>query len=98
MDLQNRDALDDLLDRALKQYAKVEPRLGLEGRVLANLAAQASRARTRCTWFLAIAGMSAVVVLALWFGHLGEPKPLNDVSVPLPHEVTVPTYSDATRG
>ena len=34
--------------------------------------------------------MSAVVVLALGFGHLGEVKPHDDVSARVPHDVTAP--------
>jgi hypothetical protein len=90
MDSQNRDRLDDLLDGALKQYGNVEPRLGLEGRVLANLAAQGSRARARSTWVWAVAGTCAVVVLALWCGHLVALKSHSDVSVRVPHDVMAP--------
>ena len=90
MDSQNRDTFDDLLDGALKQYGNVETRLGLEGRVLANLAAQASRARARRAWFWAVAGISAVVVLPLWFGHLGALKSHSDVSVRVPRVVMAP--------
>src|SRR5215475_6584157 len=91
MDSQNRDPLDDLLDGALKQYGNVEPPLGLEARVLANLAAQASRTEARWIRVWAAAGVSAaVLVLALWLGHLSEQKSHNDVSASVPHDVTVP--------
>jgi hypothetical protein len=35
--------LDELLDRALHNHGAVEPRIGLEGRVLARLRLSASR-------------------------------------------------------
>ena len=36
MEPRGRDQFEDLLDGALKQYGNVEPRPGLEGRVLAR--------------------------------------------------------------
>lgn len=91
MDSQYRDPLDDLLDGALKQYGSVEPRVGLEGRALANLAVQASRTRAHWTWVWAVSGVSAAVLLLTpWLGHLSEPKSHNDVSVRASHDEMVP--------
>ena len=63
----DRDQFDQLLDGALRRYAEVEPRAGLEGRVLANLAINAGRTRARWAW--AVAGASAMgLVVAVWVG------------------------------
>jgi len=92
MDSQNRDPLDDLLDEALKLYGNVERRVGLEGRVLANLAAQARRTRACWTRVWAVAGVSvAVLLLVLWFAHPSKMKSRNDVSISVPRGVVVPS-------
>jgi len=91
MDSQNGDPLDDLLDGALKQYGNVEPRLGLEGRVLANLAAQAGRTRAPWTRVWAVTGVStAALLLVLWFSHPSKLKSRSDVSISVLRAVVVP--------
>ncbi len=61
----SEDALDQALDRALAKYAAVEPRAGLEGRILANLAAQrATSNRAWWAWGLA-AALAAIVLVAI---------------------------------
>jgi len=60
------DALDRELDAALAKYAAVEPRAGLEERVLANLRARGEHAPARGWWRWAVAGaLAAVVVIAV---------------------------------
>lgn len=56
--------LDDLLDRGLRGYAQVEPRDGLEGRILANLQAQPAQQRRWWIWVPALAGAMALLLLA----------------------------------
>lgn len=57
--------LDRQLDAALAKYAAVEPRAGLEERVLANLRAERTRV-PRTWWHWGLAGaLAAVVVVAL---------------------------------
>ena len=59
------------MDAALSRYAAVEPRHGLEQRVLANLRAQRTRA-TRFTWArLSAAGLAvaASASLLIWIGE-----------------------------
>ena len=58
--------LDRILDAALAKHAAVEPRAGLEGRVLANLRAERSRPAERYwrSWGLAGA-VAAVSVIAI---------------------------------
>ncbi len=66
---QDRDRFDDLLDGALRQYGNVEPRVGLEGRVLANLAANSGPSGARSVWAWGLAGAAAmIVVVGMWIG------------------------------
>ena len=45
--------VEQWLDAALGQYGKVEPRTGLESRVLANLQSDRTRIATRRRWWWA---------------------------------------------
>ena len=58
------DALDRLLDGALAQYSQVEPRAGLEERVLANLRSQPAH-RPWWMWVAIPAAVAAVVLVAI---------------------------------
>lgn len=58
-----RDPLDPVLDAALSKYAAVEPRAGLEDRVLANLRAERARAPERSWWRWGFAVVTAVLVI-----------------------------------
>jgi hypothetical protein len=61
-----QDELDSRLDAALAKYAAVEPRAGLENRVLSNLRAERSPVPDRAWWRWSVAGaLIAVVVVAL---------------------------------
>jgi len=66
------DALDRELDAALANYATVEPRAGLEQRVLTNLQAEREKMRSRAWWrwpvtvLLAAAVTIAVGVSLMW--------------------------------
>ncbi len=66
----NSDSLDRELDGALAQYAAVEPRPGLEERVLANLLAERKQAWARSWWqwgaAAAVAAMLLVTSTVLW--------------------------------
>jgi hypothetical protein len=60
------DTKQDELDAALGKYAAVEPRAGLEDRILANLRAERARVPDRAWWRWCVAGaLATVVVLAL---------------------------------
>jgi hypothetical protein len=59
------DGLDLELDAVLRQYAAVEPRAGLEERLLANLRAECERATVQVWWRWSAAGAVAAVVLML---------------------------------
>jgi hypothetical protein len=58
-----QDELDRALDAALAKYAAVEPRAGLESRILANLRAEQSRIPERAWWRWSVAGVLATVVV-----------------------------------
>ena len=86
----DKDQFDDLLDGALKHYVEVEPRAGLEGRVLARLAAagRQSRGWTRLAWGFAVAAsVCAAVVIAVF---MRSPHSQQVISV---HQVTASSDS-----
>ena len=61
-----QDEFDRMLDAALRKYAAVEPRIGLEERVLANLLAEQARVPDHAWWrWSAIAAVAAVIVVAM---------------------------------
>lgn len=66
MESENREHfVEEQLDTALKHYGKVEPRAGLENRILANLGTERERLRAqRWLWWLApaaVAGLALVI-------------------------------------
>ncbi len=63
---EKQDELDNVLDAVLAKYSAVEPRLGLEERVLANLRAEPARVPGRASWrWTVMAALAAVVVVAI---------------------------------
>jgi len=59
------DQLDRTLDAALAKYASVEPREGLEERILANLCSQDARAAEPTWWnWRFVAAVAAVLMIA----------------------------------
>jgi hypothetical protein len=70
MDPMDRDReVEQWLDTALRAYGKVEPRTGLESRVLANLQAEKRRLAVRRWWWaLGTAAAAVTIVAALWVG------------------------------
>jgi hypothetical protein len=61
----DRDPLDLELDAALARYAAVEPRSGLEDRVLANLRAERNHAPSSAWWQWTAVAALAVLLVAL---------------------------------
>jgi hypothetical protein len=59
------DALDHELDAALSQYAAVEPRSGLEERILANLQAERAQIPERAWWRWVAATVAVVIIIAV---------------------------------
>jgi hypothetical protein len=84
------------LDEALARYSDAEPRTGLEGRILANLAAEAERRRARYRWLWIPAACAAVIASAVGIATLRHVRP---ASVPAPivaHAPAVPMHTQAT--
>jgi hypothetical protein len=76
--------LDELLDSALAQYSSVEPRPGLETRILASVRAATStmasrRGHWRWLWAGAVAAIALVTFVLLANRHSVVPKPGNNV-------------------
>lgn len=74
--------VDQWLDQALREYGKAEPRAGLEGRVLANLSFERTRATAPSRWWWA-AGMAAAFVAipaAVWIWQGDREVPLRDTA------------------
>ena len=53
---------DRMVDAALAQYAAVEPRMGLEERILANLRTQPASAEARGWWQWSVAAAALVII------------------------------------
>jgi hypothetical protein len=86
MELRDNDHLDHWLNSALQQYGSAEPRAGLEGRVLANLATEKQPLTLRWRWGIAVAGALVICsVLGLWLeGFLPIPHTHRTVAVQAP--------------
>jgi hypothetical protein len=82
------DVFDRELDLVLAQFATVEPRAGLEERVLANLLTKQERAEERSWWrWPALAALAAVLLVTLslmWRSARSKP----DVTVQHPPKAT----------
>jgi type IV secretory pathway VirB10-like protein len=96
---QKQDELDRKLDAALAKYAAVEPRTGLEERVLATLRAEHAHVSDRAWWRRgAIAAVVAVflVTLALTWRSDKQPHPNRPVvTTQPPKERPIQTVSNA---
>jgi hypothetical protein len=86
------DALDRTLDAELGKYSAVEPRAGLERRVLAQLRSaeeKVPRARWRLT---AIGALAALIVIAAVFGwESSRPTKMGQTRLSVPVEVVPPS-------
>jgi hypothetical protein len=88
----NKDRdVEQWLDAALSQYGNVEPRTGLDSRVLANLQAERNRLASRQRWWWAVGAVAAAVAIAAVVG-IGEnsrrrnPERVAETSMPTHHE------------
>lgn len=73
------DGLDRILDAALTRYAAVEPRVGLEDRILANLRSEQERVPVRAgrMWIWGLVAIAAMVILvALTFTRERHARPV----------------------
>jgi hypothetical protein len=70
MEFNDKDRLDRWLDKALQQYGQIEPRPGLEPRVLTNLELAArDKSNSRSWWWaFATAALMACMAVAVWVG------------------------------
>ncbi len=88
--------VDQWLEDGIGAYSQAEPRAGLEGRVLAGIAAQGRQTRWRFAWWGVLAfGCAVSAIAVVWLG-LGDrksplPGPIAKVTVP---ERVVPEQSD----
>jgi hypothetical protein len=97
---ENRDAklarvnqeFDRELDALLALYAAVEPRAGLEARILANLQAEQARVPNPVWWRWSLATLAAVVVITLALAwRTGKPwYPMNASRSPISEASKVP--------
>jgi hypothetical protein len=69
------DDLDLLLDAALAKRAAVEPRAGLDDRILANLHAEQARVSGHAWWKWALVPIAAVIVGAVALALRPESRP-----------------------
>jgi len=76
------DHLDRWLDSALHEYGTAEPRMGLEGRVLATLAAEKVSLAVRRRWLWASGSVAAMAALGavLWLGGMNHGKSVGSVA------------------
>ncbi|MBZ5680384.1 MAG: hypothetical protein LAO24_09795 [Acidobacteriia bacterium] len=80
-----RDALDRELDAALARYASIEPRAGLEQRILANLRIEGQKVPHRGLWhWSALAAMAVALIVAAWVAGWKSlwPRPDNKAQQP----------------
>jgi hypothetical protein len=90
---QNQDRLEDWLDKALRQYGNVQPRIGLEGRVAATLEVARRRSATRKRWGLCVGTAAAVCVISTFiWKDSNSPQPVGNTvhnfSTQLPKDAT----------
>ena len=90
MDGEDREhEIDRWLDDAVAQYAKAEPRPGLEGRILARVAEARRESSQKLRWWGALAlSAAAILVAALVWHAQTEPTQVPDSGVA---RVTAPT-------
>jgi hypothetical protein len=91
------DALDRQLDAALAAYAAVEPRGGLEGRILASLGAQQKELPVRLWWQRVAIGatVTLIVILTLHFSWKTKKPELVKAPHPVVKENTVAASTTA---
>ncbi len=90
----NNNALDHQLDAALAKFATVEPRAGLEERILANLRIKQKRPAERWWRWPAVAALAAMIMLTLFLA-LRSRKPTQNIAVQYP---PVPAQRNKSTG
>jgi hypothetical protein len=87
------DEVDRMLDAALMQYGSVEPREGLEDRVLAQLRSQSLNSPSRTWWRWGI-GAAVVAALAMVLAVTWRPHPQSRDTVTQPSAVSTPRIDE----
>jgi hypothetical protein len=95
--ISEEDDLDRALDAALAQYAAVEPRAGLEQRVLARLQSESARLPKHSWWQWSAAGIAVLLALTLalaWISNrlektVGQRHPLAPIGIAQPSATQV---------
>lgn len=91
------DKLDFELDAALARYAAVEPRTGLEQRVLANLRAEKRRSPAHAWWQrIAAATLAALLLVALTLSSRSRERHRDNVAR-IPSQTTQKSVSNLTQ-
>jgi hypothetical protein len=75
----DRDDLDREIDAALAKFAFVEPRVGLEQRILANLRAEREHATEHSWWYWPALGATGALVITLSLVWRSE-RPMPDTA------------------
>ena len=92
MNPRDNDRLDQWLDSALQQYRSAEPRAGLEGRILANMAAEKQPFALRLRWGFAVATAAVICgTVVFWFetsSHVQHTNKAVAVQAPIEHRNT----------
>ena len=98
--------LDDLLDRSLARYGRVEPRQGLEERLLIQVrsAKQVQKRKSRWVWYLAPAAVAASLLLMVAIhqqenepAHTGAPVAAVESPAGSPSVVVIPSVETAAK-
>lgn len=79
MQTPDKDRLDLWLDQALQQQGEIEPRAGLEGRLLARLRSREEDARAARKWILGLGSpvLAALLIVVIWRGERAGISPPN---------------------
>jgi hypothetical protein len=89
------DGFDRELDAALARYVAVEPRTGLEERVLSNLCAERQRSIPNSWWqWPAVAAFTALLLITgfvAWQSTWRSPRPVQNVAN---HSLMIPTIAN----
>jgi hypothetical protein len=92
----NDREVEQWLSQALSQYGSIEPRPGLEGRVLACLSAENSQRRSSPGWWRVFAfSMAVMLALALfWFARMDFGRmDKGQVEIPVAKHLAPPHFS-----
>jgi hypothetical protein len=97
MEIKRRDRFDELLDKALRQYGNVEPRIGLEKRILANMQVAGNRSHSPGYRWLVAGTIATALVIAVATGIWHEAlTPKQNVPAPAVTQDAVREVSSAT--